>query len=129
MLLEAVQMLRNRLPRSWSLYEAPEPASPKDIGVDAELRLGAEDGAETVVLVQAKRLLNTRDVPIASRRCRGRRCRLGGGEELVLVLAARYLAAATQGADRRRGRRLCRRDRQPADGGWPAGTVPARPWR
>ena len=96
MLLEAVQMLRNRLPRSWSLYEAPEPKSPKDIGVDARLRLRAPDGTESLVLVEAKRLLNSRDVPSVLENLREAAARLDPSEPVVLLLASRYLPETTQ---------------------------------
>lgn len=92
----AIGVLRDRLPETWTLEARVKPDGLSDAGVDAELRLGAEDGAETVVLVQAKRLLNTRDVPIALETLQRAALGLGGGEEVVLVLAARYLAAATR---------------------------------
>src|ERR1700693_1899340 len=95
-LLEAVQRLRNRLPRSWSLYEAPGPESPKDIGVDAQLRLRAPDGTEGLVLVEAKRLLNSRDVPSVLESLREATARLDPSEPVVLLLASRYLPETTQ---------------------------------
>lgn len=97
MLLEAVQMLRNRLPRGWSLYEGPTPESPKDLDVDAQLRLRAPDGTESLVLVEAKRLLNSRDVPSVLESLRVAAGRLGPSEPIVLLLASRYLPETTQG--------------------------------
>jgi hypothetical protein len=41
-------------------------------------------------------LLNTRDVPLALERLQRAASRSGSGEEVVLVLAARYLASATR---------------------------------
>ena len=96
MLLEAVQKLRNRLPRSWSLYEAPGLESPKGIGVDAQLRLRAPDGTESLVLVEAKRLLNSRDVPSVLESLREAAARLDPSESVVLLLASRYLPETTQ---------------------------------
>jgi hypothetical protein len=95
-LLEAVQMLRNRLPRNWSLYEEPEPELPKDIGVDARLRLRAPDGTESLVLVGAKRLLNSRDVPSVLESLREAAARLDPSEPVMLLLASRYLPETTQ---------------------------------
>jgi hypothetical protein len=95
-LLEAVQILRDRLPRNWSLYEESEPESPKDIGVDARLRLRAPDGTESLVLVEAKRLLNSRDVPLVLESLREAAARLDTSEPVVLLLASRYLPEATQ---------------------------------
>src|SRR5580658_2292286 len=95
-LLEAVQMLRNRLPRNWSLYEESEPELPKDIGVDAQLRLRAPDGTESLVLVEAKRLLNSRDVPSVLESLRGAAARLDPSEPVVLLLASRYLPETIQ---------------------------------
>lgn len=95
-LLEAVQILRDRLPRNWSLYEESEPESPKDIGVDVRLRLRAPDGTESLVLVEAKRLLNSRDVPSVLESLREAAARLDTPEPVVLLLASRYLPEATQ---------------------------------
>jgi hypothetical protein len=95
-LLEAVQLLRNRLPRNWSLDEEPEPALPEDIGVDAQLRLRAPDGTESLVLVEAKRLLNSRDVPSVLESLREAATRLDPSDPVVLLLASRYLPETTQ---------------------------------
>jgi len=95
-LLEAIQMLRHRLPRSWSLYEAPEPGLPKEIGFDAQLRLRAPDGTESLVLVEAKRLLNSRDVLPVLESLREAAARLDPSEPVVLLLASRYLPETTQ---------------------------------
>lgn len=92
----AIGVLRERLPAPWILDAHLEPDALRDAGVDAELRLRAPDGAEAVVLVEAKRLMQTRDVPIALEALQRAASRWGTGEEVVLVLAARYLASATQ---------------------------------
>jgi hypothetical protein len=93
-LREAVHILRNRLPLRWSLHEVPD--SLKDAGVDGQLRLRAPDGTESLVLVQAKRLLNSRDVPSALENLREAAVRLDPSEPVVLLLAARYLPETTQ---------------------------------
>src|SRR5438128_11193866 len=59
----AVELLRERLPISWTL-DATIEAARRDPRVDAELKLRAPDGGEVTILVEAKRLLNTRDVPV-----------------------------------------------------------------
>ena len=90
----ALDLLRERLPATWALDAAVEPER-RDPRVDAELRLRAPDGGEVTVLVEAKRLLNTRDVPVALEQLQ--RVATGRGEEdAVLVLAARYLAPTTR---------------------------------
>jgi hypothetical protein len=90
----AVDLLRERLPATWTLDATVEPAR-RDPRVDAELRLRAPDGGEVIVLVEAKRLLNTRDVPVALEQLQRSAARLGE-DDAVLVLAARYLAPATR---------------------------------
>jgi hypothetical protein len=95
-LREVVQVLRDRLPLNWSLKEQRELASPGDVGVDAQLRLRAPDGTESLVLVQAKRLLNSRDVPSALESLHQAAARLASSERVVLLLAARYLPETTQ---------------------------------
>jgi hypothetical protein len=90
----AVDLLRERLPASWRLDATVEPAR-RDARVDAELRLRAPDGGEVIVLVEAKRLLNTRDVPVALEQLQRYAATLDE-EDAVLVLVARYLAPATR---------------------------------
>jgi hypothetical protein len=90
-----VEVLRGRLPASWAV-EAEPLRDPRDAGVDAILRLGAPGGGETVVLVQAKRLLNTRDVPYALDALQRSALRWGPGVDVAFMLAARYLAPATR---------------------------------
>jgi hypothetical protein len=90
----AVDLLRERLPTTWTLDTTIEPAR-LDPRVDAELKLRAPDGGEVTILVEAKRLLNTRDVPVALEQLQ--RYATGLGEDdAVLVLAARYLAPTTR---------------------------------
>ena len=90
----ALDVLRERLPATWSLDATVEPGR-RDPRVDAELRLRAPDGGEVTVFVEAKRLLNTRDVPIALEQLQ-RAARSRGEQEAVFVLVARYLAPATR---------------------------------
>jgi hypothetical protein len=90
----AVNLLRERLPATWSLD--PLTAAPaRPLGVDAEFRLRAPDGSEITVLVEAKRLMNTRDVPKTLEQLR-QAAATRGGQEAALVLVARYLAPATR---------------------------------
>lgn len=91
----AVDALRERLPKSWALQVA-EDQERLDAGVDAVLRLTAEDASEVVVLMQAKRLMNTRDVPSALDALRRAASRWGQEQPVVTMLAARYLAPATR---------------------------------
>jgi hypothetical protein len=95
-LREAIAVLRDRLPATWSAEVRPKPDPVSDVGVDAELRLRVPDGSEAVVLIQAKRLLNTRDVPMALEALQQAAARRTGEEEVVVLLASRYLATATR---------------------------------
>ena len=92
----AVDLVRDRLPASWETYSEPAPAGGIDSGVDAVVRVQAPDGQTAVLLVQAKRLLNTRDVPIVLEPLRRAASQWGSDAEVVSVLAARYLAPATR---------------------------------
>jgi len=92
----SIAILRDRLPATWTAEIRAEPAPASDAGVDAELRLMAPDGTEAVVLVQAKRLLNTRDVPVALEALQQAAARRSGDEEVVVLLTSRYLARATR---------------------------------
>jgi len=88
-----IEGLRDRLPTSWTLdVGGVDPALP----YDAELRLQAPDGAEVVVLVEAKRLVNTRDVPTILDDLR--RAVSGRGDErpVVPMVMARYLPPTTR---------------------------------
>lgn len=90
----ALDFLRKRVPASWKLDAT---VNPPGCGppVDAELRIRAPDGAEITALVEAKRLLNTRDVPIALEQLQ-RAASRRGEQDVVLVLVARYIAPATR---------------------------------
>lgn len=94
MLRKAVELLRQRLPAPWTTDLRVKPDF--DLGVDAELRLRAPDRDEIVVLIQAKRLLNTRDVPTALEPLQRAASRWGDAEQVVPLLAARYLAPETR---------------------------------
>jgi len=92
----SIAVLRDRLPTTWTIEEGAAPAPASEPGFDAELRLNAPDGTAAVVLVQAKRLLNTRDVPMALEALQRAATGRGGDEEVVALLASRYLAPATR---------------------------------
>jgi len=91
-----ISMLRARLPASWTADVETEQSNDSGIRVDAQLRLRAPDGASAVVLIEAKRLLNTRDVPIAIDALRRAAARWGTDEVVMPLLAARYLAPGTR---------------------------------
>ena len=55
----ALDVLRACLPSTWK-FDSQIPAS--DRGVDAQFRIRTPDGSEMTAIVEAKRLLNTRDV-------------------------------------------------------------------
>jgi len=92
----SIAVLRDRLPAPWTIEEGEVQDPAPDVDVDAVLRLRAPDGSEAVVLIRAKRLLNTRDVPMALEGLYRAAARRGGDEEVVVLLASRYLAPATR---------------------------------
>lgn len=95
-LLRAVtKALQQRLPESWRL-ETETAGGPADRGVDAVFRLRAPDGQEVALLVQAKRLINTRDVPVVLEPLWRAASAWGSDAAVLPVLAARYLAPATR---------------------------------
>jgi hypothetical protein len=95
LLRAAMGELRERLPASWRL-DVERTGGAADAGVDAIARIRASDGQEAVLLVQAKRLINTRDVPIALEGLRRAASAWASDEEVLPVLVARYLAPATR---------------------------------
>jgi hypothetical protein len=90
-----VAMVRERLPASWETSVEVQPFL-GDRHFDAIVRLRAPDGQRVRLLVEAKRLLNTRDVPIELERLRDAATGMDAGAEVLSVLAARYLAPATR---------------------------------
>jgi hypothetical protein len=87
-----LDVLRARLPATW---QVDSQIQEERRGPDAQFRIRAPGGPEIVALVEAKRLLNTRDVPVALERLRQAITPTSNGA-FVLVLVARYLAPATR---------------------------------
>lgn len=95
MLRATIGVLTERLPSNWTLRPLDETSL--DAAIDAALLLRAPDGDEITVLIEAKRLLNTRDVPLTIEALKHAARRLNDERrETVLVLAARYLATPTR---------------------------------
>jgi hypothetical protein len=82
------------LPRTWAL-DVDEDVRAAGRRVDAVVRLRAPDGAERQLVVEAKRLISTREVPAVLSSLRSARDALGM-EEAVPMLVARYLAPTTR---------------------------------
>lgn len=93
MLRIALATLRDRIPETWSVETED---SGRDEGVDAIVGVRSPDGQAVMLLVQAKRLINTRDVLLALEPLRRAASRRGSDEQVVSVLAARYLPPATR---------------------------------
>lgn len=91
----AVTLLGDRLPRSWQLQVDEEPRGP-DRGLDAIVRLTSPDDQETVLGIEAKRLLNARDLANVLERMRPALVATGEREPAVPVIVARYLAPPTR---------------------------------
>lgn len=96
MLRVGIAALRGRLPESWRLDMRTANEIGAGMTVDAELRLTAPDASELVLLVEAKRLVNTRDVPAIIEDL-GRLASGWDGQRPVLpMVMARYLPPATR---------------------------------
>lgn len=91
-----IENVRNRLPASWTLGVRTNSDFDRPLPFDAELRLRAPDGAEVLFLVEAKRLVNTRDVRVILDDL-GRVSSAWDGEQAVVpMVMARYLPPTTQ---------------------------------
>lgn len=88
--------LRDRLPDAWRVDVRMATEIDAGMPFDAELRVQAPDGSELVLLVEAKRLVNTRDVPVIIEEL-GRLTSAWDGQRLVLpMVMARYLPPTTR---------------------------------
>jgi hypothetical protein len=91
-----IEGLRDRLPRSWSL-EARGTAEVDGTQLfDAELRLESPDGADAIVLIEAKRLINTRDVPIVMESLQRTASAWSSTQVVLPMMMARYLPPTTR---------------------------------
>lgn len=91
-----VDGLRKRLPASWNLETRADRERNPSLPFDVELRLRAPDGAELTVLVTAKRMIDTRDVPVLLEDL-GRAATGWAGDEVVVpMLMARYVPPTTR---------------------------------
>lgn len=88
----AVDVLRAYLPPTWTLEAR---MLGRNRGADAEFRVRAPDGSEMIALVETKRLLNTRDVPVILERL-SRAATTTAEGAVALILVARYLAPTTR---------------------------------
>ena len=75
------------LPSTWSLTSMPETRK-EDSRVDAVLELAAPDGTTSTVLVEAKRVVEPRDVPSVLRRLKSYR----DGSQAAWLVTAPYLS-------------------------------------
>ncbi len=92
----AIARLRDRLPPSWNLrLEEQTPASGGQ-RLDAVVGLTSPDGQPVVLLIEAKRLLNTRDVPVVLEQVQNLADGIDESRPAVVVLVARYLAPSTR---------------------------------
>ena len=94
LLRTAISALRDRLPESWNLEAEEEVRTELGRQIDAVVRLLPPDGQRLTLLVEAKRLLNARDVPIALEQLRN--AGWAGSGTTLNVLVARYLAPSTR---------------------------------
>lgn len=96
MLRSGIEALRDRLPSSWSVDIRQDRSGQARLPFDAELRLQGPDGARVVVLVEAKRLVNTRDVPVVLEALQRAASAQGSTQAVLLMVMARYLPPATR---------------------------------
>ena len=92
----AGERLRERLPSSWELQIEEQGVGSGRRRPDAVVRVTAPDGQQMAAVVEAKRLINTRDVPAVLDQVRTIAAELPGLENAVVLLIARYLAPATR---------------------------------
>jgi len=95
-LRSGIEALRDRLPRSWSVDIRQDRSVEATLPFDAELRLRGPDGAPVVVLVEAKRLVNTRDVPVLLEALQRAASAQSSRQAALLMVMARYLAPTTR---------------------------------
>lgn len=88
-----ITLLADQLPRSWTVQEVERSSSPKH-RANARISIRAPDGQGVEVLMEAKRLLQTRDVTAALDGLRRAQAELG--TDAVLMLVARYLPSAAR---------------------------------
>ncbi|KGN32994.1 hypothetical protein N802_16610 [Knoellia sinensis KCTC 19936] len=88
-----VSLLRERLPETWNLTEAVA-SGQGSLGPDLSIQLAAPDGQVTRLLVEAKQLVERRDVATLAHQVRLRAADVGE----VPVVAARYLSPSVRQA-------------------------------
>ncbi len=101
-LRRALAFVAQRLPPGWQL-EVEEEARLGDLQVDALVELRAPDKSHVLLLVEAKRLLNARDVTSALEQLELVRTHMDRRANVVPMLVARYLPASTRERLQQRG--------------------------
>jgi hypothetical protein len=91
----AIALLGDRLPPSWQLQVQEQPQV-LDRRPDAIARLASPDGLNVALVIEAKRLLNARDVSTVLDRMRPALAAIARDEPAVPVIVARYLAPSTR---------------------------------
>lgn len=102
MLRRALALVEQRLPPGWQL-DVEEEARLGDLRVDALAELRAPDKSRVLLLVEAKRLLDARDVASALEQLELARTRMDRRANVAPMLVARYLSASTRERLERRG--------------------------
>jgi hypothetical protein len=90
------ERLRALLPGTWDLRETTDAVRSADVGVDGMLRLRAPSGESVLLLVEAKRSMNTRDVPLVLESLQRSAAIARAEDAVVPMVMARYLAPATR---------------------------------
>lgn len=96
LLRAGIDALRMRLPATWSLEVRHREPQRGARHPDAELLLGAPDGTAVTIVVEAKRLLSTRDVPGVLDQLQQIASIMDLSGQMVPMLIARYLPPTTR---------------------------------
>ncbi|MGH3599274.1 MAG: hypothetical protein ACRDQH_03175, partial [Pseudonocardiaceae bacterium] len=96
MLRRALALLEERLPPGWKIA-ATEDLIVNGLRIDALARLSGSDGAQALLVMEAKRSLTVRDLPAVADQLRAHVARLAEPEiPTVPVVVGRYLAPSVQ---------------------------------
>ncbi len=95
-LRQAVAELGTRLPTSWQMSTKEEVRGGSGIRVDAIVTLTTPGGQRIDLVIEAKRAINTRDVPSILEQVETYARALSTGNRTLPVLVARYLAPSTR---------------------------------
>src|SRR5438876_6101127 len=95
LVLRAVDLIAERLPAGWSA-ELQEDAAVGRMRADGLLRIAGPDGQTAIIVIEAKRRLETRDVSPAVEQLGAFRAELTDDEPFAGLVVATYLSPAAR---------------------------------